>query len=272
MLVEEKSLEELESEITCGICQEHYTEPKVLPCLHYYCKKCILKLALRTQSGKSFHCPECRSGATLPEGGVDNLKTAFFANRLKSKVTTLQRAHGKMEVKCEYCTASSNAEAFCRQCSCFICNECVKQHSKIRSLLSHKVASLEDLKHGRAKPIAVKEPSTSKCEVHEEPFIIYCYDCSCLICQHCTLKDHKDHNYEFIKKAAPGTKTKLLKDIQPLKDRKYAIIKAGEKINSITLEIEAQKQASINNLNTFSRSYTKSWSNASRNWWKMLQL
>ena len=248
--VEEKSLEELESEITCPICQEHYTEPKVLPCLHYYCKKCILKLVLRTQSGKSFHCPECRCEATLPEGGVDNLKTAFFANRLKSKVTTLQRSHGKVEVKCEYCTASSNAEAFCRQCSCFICNECVQHHSKVRSFLMHEIASLEDLKHGRAKPIAVKEPPTSKCEVHEEPFIIYCYDCSCLICQHCTLKDHKDHNFEFTKKAAPDSKAKLLEDIQYLRVQKDESIKAGENIGATKLEIEAKKQASIDNLHT----------------------
>ena len=250
VLVEEKSLEKLESEITCPICQEHYTEPKVLPCLHYYCKKCILKLALRTQSGKSFHCPECRCEATLPEGGVDNLKTAFFANRLKSKVITLQRAHGKVEVKCELCRASSNAEAFCRQCSCFICNECVQAHSKLRCFFGHQIASLEDLKHGRVKPIAVKEPLTSKCDVHEEPFIIYCYDCSCLICQHCTLKDHLGHIYEFTKKAAPGAKAKLHEDMQPLKDLKYAIVKAGEKILVTTLEIKAQKQASINNLHT----------------------
>ena len=248
--VEEKSLEELESEITCPICQEHYTEPKVLPCLHYYCKKCILELALRTQSGKSFHCPECRCEATLPEGGVDNLKTAFFANRLKSKVTTLQRAHGKVEVKCEYCTASSNAEAFCRQCSCFICNECVKHHSKIRSLLSHEVASLEDLKHGRAKPIAVKEPPTSKCEVHDEPFKIYCFDCSCLICQLCTIKDHKDHKIEFTKKAAPDAKAKLLEDLQPLIDLKEEFEKTVEKLSLTINAIEAQKQASINNLHT----------------------
>ena len=248
--VEEKSLEELESEITCPICQEHYTEPKVLPCLHYYCKKCILELALRTQSGKSFHCPECRCEATLPEGGVDNLKTAFFANRLKSKVTTLQRAHGKVEVKCEYCTASSNAEAFCRQCSCFICNECVKHHSKIRSLLSHEVASLEDLKHGRVKPIAVKEPPISECEVHKEPFKIYCFDCSCLICQLCTIKDHKDHKIEFTKKAAPDAKAKLLEDLQPLTDLKEEFVKVEEKISLTINAIEAQKQASINNLHT----------------------
>ena len=248
--VEEKSLEELESEITCPICQEHYTEPKVLPCLHYYCKKCILKLALRTQSGKSFHCPECRCEATLPEGGVDNLKTAFFANRLKSKVTTLQRAHGKVEVKCELCTASSNAEAFCRQCVRFICKRCVQLHSEIQTFLSHEVASLEDLKHGRAKPIAVEEPPISKCEIHEEPFKIYCYDCSSLICQLCTIKDHRDHKIEFTKKAAPDAKAKLLEDLQSLTDLKDEFVKAEEKISLATNAIEAQKQVSINNLHT----------------------
>ena len=248
--VEEKSLEELESEITCPICQEHYTEPKVLPCLHYYCKKCILKLTLRTQSGKSFHCPECRCKATLPEGGVDNLKTAFFANRLKSKVTNLQRAHGKVEVKCEYCTASSNAEAFCRQCSCFICNECVKHHSNIQSLLSHEIASLEDLKHGRAKPIAVEESPTEMCTIHKQPFIIFCSDCKKLICQHCTLKDHLGHNYEFTNVAVTGVKTKLLEDIQSIKNQQTEFTDAIEKIRATAVDVETQKEFAINNVHT----------------------
>ena len=248
--VEEKSLEELESEITCPICQEHYTEPKVLPCLHYYCKKCILELALRTQSGKSFHCPKCRCEATLPEGGVDNLKTAFFANRLKSKVITLQRAHGKVEVKCELCTASSNAEAFCRQCSCFICNECVQLHSKVRSFFGHKIASLEDLKHGRAKPIAVEEPPTEMCTIHKQPFIIFCSDCEKLICQHCTLKDHLGHNYEFTNVAVTSVKTKLLEDIQSIKCQQIEFTDAMEKVRTTALEVKTQKESVINNLHT----------------------
>ena len=248
--VEEKSLEELESEITCSICQEHYTEPKVLPCLHYYCKKCILKLALSTQSGKSFHCPECRCAATLPEGGVDNLKTAFFANRLKSKVTTLQRAHGKVEVKCELCTAASNAEAFCRQCSCFICNECVQLHSKVRCLFGHKIASLEDLKHGRAKPIAVEELPTEMCAIYKQPFIIFCFDCEKLICQHCTLKDHLGHNYEFTNVAVTGVKTKLQQDIQSMKKQQTEFSDAMEKIRATALDVETQKESAISNLHT----------------------
>ena len=248
--VEEKSLEELESEITCPICQEHYTEPKVLPCLHYYCKKCILKLALRTLSGKSFHCPECRCEATLSEGGVDNLKKAFFANRLKSKVMTLQRAYGKVKVKCELCTASSNAEAFCRQCSCFICNECVQLHSKVRSFFGHKIASLEDLKHGRAKPIAVEEPPTEMCTIHRQPFIIFCSDCKKLICQHCTLKDHLGHNYDFTNVAVSGVKTKLMEDIQSIRNHQSEFTDAIEKIRATALEVETQKESAINNLHT----------------------
>ena len=250
VLVEEKSLEELESEITCPICQEHYTEPKVLPCLHYYCKKCILKLALRTQSGKSFHCPECRCEATLPEGGVDNLKTAFFANRLKSKVTTLQRAHGKVEVKCELCTASSNAEAFCRQCARFICRRCVQLHSEIQIFFSHEVASLEDLKHGRAKPIGVEEPSTEMCTIHKQPFIIFCSDCEKLICQHCTLTRHKEHTFEFTNVVAPDTKTKLLSDVQSLIPMQLEYTNALKKIQNMSLEIETHKNSIIDNLHT----------------------
>ena len=55
----EKSVEDLEKEITCAICHDHYTEPKVLSCLHYYCKQCVHRLTLRTGLDKPFSCPEC---------------------------------------------------------------------------------------------------------------------------------------------------------------------------------------------------------------------
>ena len=249
--VQDKSLEELEREITCGICQEHYTDPKILPCLHYYCKQCVLRLALRTDTGKAFSCPECRREATLPEGGVDELKTAFFVNRLKSTVSTIERTHGKVEVKCELCEGSSgNAEAFCRQCARFICQECVNLHKRIATFKSHEVASLDDLKHGRAQPIPVKEPPTKKCLDHEEPLTIYCYDCDCLICLGCTAKDHREHNFEFTKKAAPDEKKKLLVEIKPLKDLQVKLTNAVEHVQTTKLEVETQKDSTVNIIKT----------------------
>ena len=249
--VQGKTVEELEREITCGICQEHYTEPKALPCLHYYCKQCILRLVLRTGTGKPFSCPECRCEATLPEGGVDELKTAFFVNRLITTVSTMERAHGKVEVKCELCPLNKgNAEAFCRQCARFICKKCMELHKNLQIFLTHEVASLDDLKHGRAEPIPVKEPPTKKCLVHEETLTIYCYDCASLICRDCTVKDHRDHNFEFTKKAAPDEKTKLLEEMQPLKEVHAKLTSTVEHIQTTKLEVEAQNDSVINIIKT----------------------
>ena len=250
-MVEGKTVEELEREITCGICQEHYIEPKALPCLHYYCKKCVLRLALRTGTDKPFSCPECRCETTLPEGGVDELKTAFFVNRLKTTVSTMERAHGKVEAKCELCSDSGDkAEAFCRQCAMFICKECIKQHKRMKSFITHDVASLEDLKQGRSKPIVMKEPPTKKCLDHDEPLNIYCYDCCTLICRDCTVKDHKEHNFEFCKKAAPTTKKNLLEELQPLKEQSVNFSHAVKEIQTIKNEVEAQGDSVANTIQT----------------------
>ena len=54
-----ESLQKLDDELTCPVCTDHFKEPKVLPCLHYYCKTCIADLIKRAK-GRPFNCPECR--------------------------------------------------------------------------------------------------------------------------------------------------------------------------------------------------------------------
>ena len=246
-----KSLEELERDILCAVCQEHYTEPKVLPCLHYYCKKCILKLALGTASNQPFPCPECCKETTLPEGGVDELKTAFFVHRLKDMYSTVERVHGNVAVKCEGCTNSGDkAEAFCRQCAVFICKECIKQHKRMKAFASHEVDSLEDLKQGRAREIAVKEPPIKKCHTHEEPLMIYCFDCNSLICRDCTVTAHRDHNFEFSKVAAPITKKKLLEELGPLRELSASLSRAVEEVQTTKQNVAAQGEAVANSIQT----------------------
>ncbi len=242
---EGKTLKELEREITCAVCQEHYTEPKVLPCLHYYCKECVFRLAHRTASNEPFSCPECRQETTLPEGGVEELKTAFFINRLKSNFSALEKVHGKIEVQCEGCTSSYKAEAFCRHCAIFICKDCVVSHKKMKVFSSHEVVSLEDLKQGHAKQIAVAEPATKKCSIHEEPLLIYCFDCDSLICRDCTVKKHRDHTFEFSKVASPKTKKNLIEKIAPVKNIAAELSSAIDGICTNKEEVEAQKKSLI---------------------------
>ncbi len=250
MTREGKTLEQMEKEITCAVCQEHYTEPKVFPCLHYYCKECVLKLSLRTASNKPFSCPECRTDTILPEGGVEELKTAFFVNRYKSNYYALERVHGKVEVKCEGCPDSKDrAEAFCRQCAAFICKECVKLHKKLTAFSSHEVDSLEELKRGRIREVCVKEPPM-KCLTHEEPLIIYCFDCNSLICRDCTVKIHRDHNFEFSKVAAPQTKEVLQRKATALGGMCSSLLRDVEEIQTTKQEIEAQGVSVADTINT----------------------
>ena len=251
--LEELSLEQLEREVTCGICQEYYTEPKVLPCLHYYCKQCILKLALRTGTDEPFSCPECRSEAFLPEGGVDELKSAFFIGRFKSIFSTMERAKGKVEVKCEACTSGATAESFCRQCAMFICNTCVNAHQTMNTIFrGHKIVSLQDLKEGRAKvDITVKEASSPlKCLIHDKELKVYCFHCDTLICRDCTVVDHRDHTFQFSAVAAPEMKEELMKELEPLRQVGDGLSRAVEEVKSTRHEVEAQGESVAQTINT----------------------
>ena len=148
----QRSVRELEEEITCAVCHEHYTEPKVLPCCHYYCKQCIHLLAQRKGIQEPFPCPDCRKDTTLPQGGVDSLPPAFFVNRMKDVYSKLEQTQS-VEARCEICSMDKS-EAFCRQCAQFICEECVKSHHRMRkSFLGHRVVLLAKLKEGGAREV-----------------------------------------------------------------------------------------------------------------------
>ena len=238
--VVKKGVEDLGKEITCAICHGHYTEPKVLPCCHYYCKQCIRHLALRTGMDKPFPCPECRKDTTLPEASVNNLPTAFFVNRMKEVHSKLELAHGKVEAKCELCL-EDKAEAFCRQCTKFICAECVKSHQRMkRAFPGHKITTLEELKKGGAEEILIQEPSLEACKVHDQQKSIFCYDCNILICRDCTFKDHRNHNYEFVKVAGPETKKVLNQQLVPLRKSQRSLSCAIKEIQTTIGEVEDQ--------------------------------
>ena len=248
-------VEELEKEITCAICHDHYTEPKVLPCCHYYCKQCLHSLALRTGLDRPFSCPECRNSTTLPQRSADKLPSAFFVNRLKEMHSKLERAHGKVEAKCEMCVEGGKAEAFCRQCVQFICAECVSQHGKMRMLVGHKIASFSKLKEGGTKGMtAPAEPSLQTCTVHEQPMNIYCFDCKTLICRDCTIKIHNSqtHNYEFIKVAAPQMKKELIQQLDPLKETKETLSHAVKEVQTTKSEVAVQGESVKQHIHSFS--------------------
>jgi DNA-binding beta-propeller fold protein YncE len=239
----QKGVEELEQEVTCPVCQDRFQEPKILPCLHYYCKGCIEALAKRAGGpNQSFPCPECRTPTLLPQGDPDQLQTAFFVNRMKEVHAKLEKVQGKVEAKCEMCSGGV-AIAFCRHCMNFICAECVKSHQRLKVFAGHEISTLAELKEGGVRNIVAKPPPPPMCKIHEEQAKIYCYDCKTLICRDCVVKDHRDHEYEFVKKAAPETKKNLREHMAPLNKIQDDVNNAVKNIQGAKAEVAAMDES-----------------------------
>ena len=50
-----------EADLKCTVCLELFTEPKVLPCCHTFCKKCLEGILEKTEEKAKLVCPQCRA-------------------------------------------------------------------------------------------------------------------------------------------------------------------------------------------------------------------
>ena len=175
-----KSLDELKREITCAVCQEYYTEPKLLPCNHYFCKECIVQLVLWAGAGKPFSCPKCRKEVILPKGSVEKLETAFFINSIQESITAMETAQSAAKGEDSLATkCPAHKEpliVYCFDCGSLICSHCVvKDHNghnlelikeaapDTRKKLIEKLKPLRELKVRLSH--AVVEVQTTRCEL-----------------------------------------------------------------------------------------------------------
>ena len=238
-----KTVEEIEKEITCAICHGHYQDPKILPCLHYFCADCLQRLVARV--GQPVPCPECSREATFDN--VQDLLTPFFVNRIIDLHERVEKAEGRAEALCELCESKGKAEAFCRRCECFVCASCVISHDNLASsaFRGHVIVTLEQLRVGRACDVVVaSEAPPRKCPEHEEPLKVFCFTCNRLICRDCIIDGHYDHNHKFVRKAAPECRDKLRASLAPLQRGNTDILSAMETVAKRAKEI-LENQSSV---------------------------
>jgi len=107
----------------------------------------------------------------------------------------------------------------------------------------HKVVTLQELKEGGAKEIPLKEAPPSMCKEHDEQLKIYCFDCSCLICRDCIVRDHVGHKFEFVKKSAPQYKKTLKESLTPLAQLQSDISAATREVEKVEKEVSEQHAA-----------------------------
>ena len=120
----EPLVENLKKQVTCSICLDTYTDPKILSCFHTFCCKCLKKHARNTHGKGKFRCPECQAEIDLPKGNrFDRLSTSFIHNSLLGLLETEDRED---LLKPPFCSQHKNERLryFCSSCEACICPVC----------------------------------------------------------------------------------------------------------------------------------------------------
>ncbi len=151
----------------------------------------------------------------------------------------MEKVHGKVEALCEMCLNGLKCVAFCRNCVQFICEGCINVHKTIKAYSGHKISTLDELKQGQASALHSEEAPPSVCEAHDEAKKLYCFECDRLICRDCILIDHVGHKYQFVRKAAPEIRKKIIDYITPLSCLLSDMQRAADGIKSVKKAIEA---------------------------------
>ena len=248
-------LHKLEEQLTCPICLEQYTNPKFLPCFHSFCSKCLENVPLELQQGSyTLPCPTCRYPCQLSQQGVQALPSSFTINNLSEVYNLMKKVSGNRHASCERCN-SCDADRYCKQCAKFLCQPCLLVHNEW--MTDHETLGLDEVVNTAYQLPQAKPEAISNCTQHSELLKVYCETCEELICHLCTVKKHRDHDYDVVGDAFAKHKHKIESNLQPLQrqihrlaealanliKRREEIANQGGKVkNEIHLEIERLKQ------------------------------
>ena len=212
----EQALEKLSNQLSCSLCLNEFRKPRVLPCLHVFCEDCLEEQVKTQQDKLRAICSNCRKSTPLPEGGVSGLPSAFYIQHLFEVREVLEKVRNPEQAQCEKC-GEGEVQGFCRDCGLFICQNCLDTHSKWKELQVHEICSLDNIEKRASKMVTPKKV-VSMCPKHTtEPIKIYCETCDQVICRDCTVKTHRNHNYDLIPDAFPKHRDALLASLEPIK-------------------------------------------------------
>ena len=245
--VTEQALRKLEDQLTCGICLDSYTEPKLLQCFHVFCKQCLERLVVRDRQGLSLQCPSCRRSTLLPPNSVSGLQTAFYLNNLFEVRDAIEKVKEPQKTQCEKCEKRV-AISFCRNCGQFICALCTQIHQEWKEFSSHEVITLNQLEGDVAQLVPPKK-KVMFCSKHPAKELdLYCETCEELICQHCTVRVHRDHQYDLVTDTFQKHKDVLVTSLQPVEQQLDTVTKSLRQLDIQCRQITDQREALVGNI------------------------
>ncbi|XP_054716381.1 tripartite motif-containing protein 2-like [Uloborus diversus] len=208
--------------LKCGICSDRYENPKVLPCLHTFCERCLLRYM--PPESLTLSCPVCRQQSILPKQGVPALQTNFIISNLMEALDH--------PLQCQRCESQPSASK-CSVCEGFFCDICSKRHQTDEETKSHRLITLSEL------ALQEEKQGSLMCPKHDAQTLrFYCRDCETAICVTCTDIEHNGHLTTRLREAMADQKS-MLNDLLDRVEAKIPIVeKAINLVSDVTVSLD----------------------------------
>ena len=242
----EKALQKIQEQVTCGICLEPYKQPKLLKCFHVFCEQCLQTLVRR--EGQSLPCPACRKVTQLPVGGVSGLQGAFYIHYLFDIQDALKKVSSSDQTMCNKCK-KREAVRFCRTCD-FVCERCVETHQEWEEFKTHEIIDLDTLT-GDVTTLVPPLKKTLFCSSHpSKKAKLFCETCDELICRDCTVRVHRDHQYDLVPESFAKQEKVIVDSLKPVGEQIAALERAVESVDTRCAAVVEQKTAVVAEIHT----------------------
>ena len=215
----EKALKKVEDQLDCSICLETYTDPKLLQCLHVFCRKCLAKLVVRDQQGQLIlTCPICRQDTPVPANGTATLQPAFHIIPFLEMAEELKKATADLPATIDPPDTADPP------------------------------ASTEGAERVSTSLTVTPAPDKSKvyCPEHAGKEVeLYCKKCEEPVCLKCAIKGgkHHSHDYEELDKAFEKYKGEMTASLGPMEQQLTTVKKALAQFERRCGEISDQRAA-----------------------------
>ena len=132
----------------------------------------------------------------------------------------MTKVSGHQQVTCNNCT-TTNATGYCKECAKLLCPKCIEVHKNWAPIADHKIMTLDKVTTSASKLLPEKQDI--KCSTHNEPLKIFCKTCEELICHDCTVRIHRDHDYDLVSDCYPKCYQKLETSVKSVSDKLTAV-------------------------------------------------
>ncbi|XP_065888057.1 E3 ubiquitin-protein ligase TRIM71-like [Dysidea avara] len=239
----DKEWKQIEEEITCSICEDFFTDPKTIPCLHTFCKQCIES---NKNTAIDVCCPLCRT--QLPPDGMARIPTNFAINRWVQIFKRKESGQGSMSMKCGKCQEDALAITWCVECENPLCHDCYELHKNWKDS-DHKTVPITEFLQDPKRTVSILEQA-EMCKSHiEQTLDLYCKTCSGLICRDCTLKDHpnghKDHDFDSVKKVVVEEQEKMKQVTAPMQQLLEQVRNGMKRIENCEKQVDVESETNI---------------------------